>query len=146
VNTIADLKSEFSIGSSDKILALSSLNFDLAVYDIFGFLFAGGEVVIPIPSCVSPSDPAEMYDLGVSQRVTLWDTVPAFMEMLVRLPSFLRLIYMSGDWIPVTLPPRIIAVSDCPDLQNMSMGGDTEAAVWSNQFILGKEESGISEG
>ena len=137
VNTIADLNSEFSIGSSDKILALSSLSFDLSVYDIFGLLFAGGEVVLPNPSCVSLPDPTRSYDLVISQRVPIWDTVTTFMELLVshceflgvRLPSFLSLIYMSGDWIPVTLPPRIRAVSDCPDLQIVSMGGATEAAV-----------------
>ena len=153
MNTIDDLNSLFEVGSNDRVLALSSLSFDLSVYDIFGLLSAGGTVVIPNHSCVSPPDPSEWFDLVVSQQVTIWDTVPAFMELLVshaeftgsKLPRCLRLIYMSGDWIPVTLPNRIRAVSDNPDIRIISMGGATEAAIWSNMFELGKEGSGIPD-
>ena len=35
------LNSQFGIGASDRVLALSSLSFDLSVYDVFGMLEAG---------------------------------------------------------------------------------------------------------
>jgi hypothetical protein len=54
----------------------------------------------------------------------------------VRLPASLRLIFMSGDWIPRSLPERIRAVSDCSELRIVSMGGATEAAIWSNMYEL----------
>jgi acyl carrier protein len=54
---------------------------------------------------------------------------------------------MSGDWIPVTLPSRIRAVSDCPDIRIISMGGATEASIWSNMFELENTSSGgVPEG
>ena len=36
-----DLNERFDVGASDRVLALSSLSFDLSVYDIFGMLAAG---------------------------------------------------------------------------------------------------------
>jgi non-ribosomal peptide synthetase component F len=52
VNTILDLNDRFGVGPQDRILALSRLNFDLSVYDIFGLLAAGGTVVMPDPELV----------------------------------------------------------------------------------------------
>jgi amino acid adenylation domain-containing protein len=151
MNTIADLNEKFEVTSKDKVLALSSLGFDLSVYDIFGLLGVGGAVVIPPPSSISPPDPSVWMQLVVSEQITVWNTVPAFMELMVslaecsniRLPACLRLIFMSGDWIPVSLPARIRAVSDCPNLRIISMGGATEAAIWSNIFELGSTGTGI---
>jgi pyochelin synthetase len=45
VNTILDINRRFQVGPTDRVLALSSLNFDLSVYDIFGTLAAGGTIV-----------------------------------------------------------------------------------------------------
>jgi amino acid adenylation domain-containing protein len=154
MNTIYDLNDHFEVTSADKILGLSSLSFDLSVYDIFGMLASGGCLVLPAASTVSPPDPAEWYNIVVSEGVTIWNTVPAFMELLVthleiigsRLPDCLRLIYMSGDWIPINLPSRIRAVSDRKDLKIISMGGATEASIWSNIFEIEAEGSGIPEG
>ncbi|MEO1375821.1 MAG: amino acid adenylation domain-containing protein, partial [Cyanobacteria bacterium J06635_10] len=36
VNTIVDINQRFEIGNKDRVLAISALNFDLSVYDIFG--------------------------------------------------------------------------------------------------------------
>jgi amino acid adenylation domain-containing protein len=154
MNTIADLNERFSVTPKDKVLALSSLGFDLSVYDIFGLLSAGGTVIMPPANSVSPPDPQVWLQLIIQQQVTIWNAVPAFMELLVsfaecshnRLPPCLRLIFMSGDWIPVTLPSRIRALSDCKDLRIISMGGATEAAIWSNIFELGTEGTGIPDG
>ncbi|MGA7306151.1 MAG: AMP-binding protein, partial [Rhodothermales bacterium] len=46
VNTIRDVNRRFDIGPSDRVLALSSLSFDLSVYDVFGTLAAGGSIIL----------------------------------------------------------------------------------------------------
>jgi acyl-coenzyme A synthetase/AMP-(fatty) acid ligase/acyl carrier protein len=46
-----------------------------------------------------------------------------------RLPRSLRLVLLSGDWIPVGLPDRIRALVDRAEV--CSLGGATEAAIWS---------------
>jgi amino acid adenylation domain-containing protein len=133
LNTVIDINQRFQLGPADRVLALSALNFDLSVYDIFGTLGAGGTIVIPQAS----NDPEHWADLVERAGVTIWNSVPALMEMFVeylatgtqRPPASLRLVMMSGDWIPVTLPDRIRALwHTC---QVISMGGATEASIWS---------------
>jgi amino acid adenylation domain-containing protein len=137
VNTILDINHRWHVGPTDRVFALSSLGFDLSVYDIFGLLAAGGAIVLPAPD--TERAPWEWTDPLDRHQVTVWNSVPALMEMLVeysngrrlRLPDSLRLVLMSGDWIPVTLPDRIRALST-PDIMLIGMGGATEAAIWSN--------------
>ncbi|HLO52432.1 MAG TPA: AMP-binding protein, partial [Kamptonema sp.] len=116
VNTLIDINNRFEVEPGDRVLALSSLSFDLSVYDIFGLLAAGGTVVIPQPTA-SP-DPGHWIDLIAQAQVTIWNSAPALMQMLVdyatahsnTLSSSLRLVLLSGDWIPPTLPDRIKAL------------------------------------
>ncbi|MBV9464064.1 MAG: amino acid adenylation domain-containing protein, partial [Verrucomicrobiae bacterium] len=134
-NTVVDINQRVEAGREDRVLALSALNFDLSVYDLFGLLAAGGAIVIPDPG--SLRDPASWLRLIENEKITLWNTVPALMEMLVsyaetrseRLPDSLRAIMLSGDWIPVTLPARIRA--QLPNARQISLGGATEASIWS---------------
>src|SRR5262249_33922245 len=44
-------------------------------------------------------------------------------------PESLRLVLLSGDWIPVDLPERVRALA--PRARLVSLGGATEAAIWS---------------
>lgn len=135
VNTIVDINQRFGVGPNDRVIALSSLSFDLSVYDIFGTLAAGGTIVISKASAVS--DPAHWAELIVREKVTIWNSVPALMEMFVEyvanrpevLPRSLRLILLSGDWIPVTLPDQIKGLAK--GIQVMCLGGATEASIWS---------------
>ncbi|SEN04609.1 amino acid adenylation domain-containing protein [Stigmatella aurantiaca] len=146
VNTLLDMNERFNVGPQDRILALSSLSFDLSVYDIFGALAAGGAIVMPEPG--TSRDPARWQALLEKTGVTIWNSVPALMDMLVeysegsglRLPDSLRLVLMSGDWIPVTLPGRIRALSKNVEL--ISLGGATEASIWSILYRIGDVGAG----
>ncbi|HZF07303.1 MAG TPA: amino acid adenylation domain-containing protein [Thermoanaerobaculia bacterium] len=145
VNTVVDINRRFGIGPSDRILALSSLSFDLSVYDLFGVLAAGGTIVIPAAG--TSRDPLHWEELMRREGVTLWNSVPALMEMLVEhlsgagrsLPSGLRLVMMSGDWLPLTLPHRIRALSaQAAPVEVISLGGATEASIWSILHPIGE--------
>ncbi|HEX7183847.1 MAG TPA: amino acid adenylation domain-containing protein, partial [Thermoanaerobaculia bacterium] len=135
LNTIMDVNRRFGVGASDRILALSSLSFDLSVYDVFGLLAAGGAVVVP--DAGTTRDPSHWAELAARAGVTVWNSVPALMEMLVEYRSGianapvmpLRLALLSGDWIPVRLPERIR--SQFPGSRVISLGGATEASIWS---------------
>lgn len=134
-NTIEDLNERFGITAHDRVLALSSFGFDLSVYDVFGTLAAGGTIVLPTDAQVR--DPAAWAGLIRRHKVTLWNTVPALMEMMVTYAeasadnalASLRLVWLSGDWIPVKLPDRIRQLNS--EAQIISMGGATEASIWS---------------
>lgn len=135
VNTILDVNHRFALGPKDAVLAVSSLSFDLSVFDIFGLLAAGGKVIVPEPG--TSRDAERWVELLHREGVTLWNTVPALFEMLVEhvsgrpdlLTPPLRLALLSGDWIPLSLPDR--ARQALPGIQVVSLGGATEASIWS---------------
>ncbi|MEL6929704.1 MAG: amino acid adenylation domain-containing protein, partial [Cyanobacteria bacterium J06600_6] len=147
VNTILDINRRFEIRESDRLLALSSLSFDLSVYDIFGTLAAGGTIIIP--DADADKDAVEWRRLIERHQITIWNSVPALMEMLVESRgdsdappganplgriaptdnNSLRLVMLSGDWIEIGLRDRII--NNYPQAKVISLGGATEASIWS---------------
>ena len=142
VNTIRDINERFRVEPTDRVLALSALGFDLSVYDIFGLLARGGAIVVPDPDLLR--DAGYLADLIVRERVTLWNSVPSYCALLVRerarigrisVIEPLRLVLLSGDWIPVTLPDRIRKLA--PGAQVISLGGATEASIWSIWYPIG---------
>lgn len=144
VNTVADLNARFDVTEKDVVLGVANLNFDLSVYDIFGTFAAGGTLVLPDES--SRSDPGHWADLMFAHDVTLWNSVPAQLHMLLtflegeapleKAPG-LRVAMLSGDWIPPALPATLR--SYCPDILVMSLGGATEAAIWSIGYEIPRD-------
>src|SRR5205085_3111618 len=134
-NTILDINRRFDLRPEDRVFAISNLGFDLSVYDVFGTLAFGGTIVMP--ETAAARDPERWAELMRRERVTVWNSVPALMEMLVAhasgrnepLAESLRLVLLSGDWVPVTLPDRIREL--CREAQVISLGGATEASIWS---------------
>jgi natural product biosynthesis luciferase-like monooxygenase protein/amino acid adenylation domain-containing protein len=133
VNTLADLIDRFAI-REPRIFGLSRLHFDLAVFDLFGAWLADGVVIHPQPH--EARDPEAWARTISTERVTVWNSVPALALMLVehlegrgqRLET-LQLALLSGDWIPLDLPDRLRAVA--PNCRIVSLGGATEGSIWS---------------
>lgn len=145
-NTILHVNRMWQVGAQDRVLALSSLNFDLSVYDIFGLLGVGGTLVIP--DWRKGHDPAHWQDLMARHGVTLWNSAPQLMHLLMDAAdahsgtrggshdngqsgatAVLRTVLLSGDFIPVELPDRVR--QRFPRAQVISLGGATEASIWS---------------
>ena len=138
-NVVVHTNQRFNVTSQDRILALTALNHDLSVYDIFGILSAGGAMVLPDASAVKY--PRHWVDLMVREGVTLWNSVPAMMEMLVdyandAIFNSLRLVILGGDWLPISLPDRIKSLA--PNTQTLSIGGPTETTIWNICYLIDK--------
>ncbi|MBA4259966.1 MAG: hypothetical protein C0446_12440 [Chitinophaga sp.] len=134
VNTIVAVNKRFQINSSDKILALSELAFDLSVYDIFGVLGAAGTVIFPDQERIK--EPSHWYELIITHKITLWNTVPQLMQLLAGYAADrgkslapLRTILLSGDWIPLQLPVQLKPL--IANAAITSLGGATEGSIWS---------------
>jgi amino acid adenylation domain-containing protein len=144
-NTCADILQRFGIGAEDRVLAISSLSFDLSIFDIFGMLSCGGALVIPEPFV--NADPAAWGRLARQGGVTVWNSVPALMQIYAaacergeadRAP--LRVIMMSGDWIPVPLLSGLETL--WPEAAVHSLGGATEASIWSITYPVAQVDPG----
>ncbi|MEU5364175.1 amino acid adenylation domain-containing protein [Streptomyces sp. NPDC005925] len=139
-NTVQDINQRFRVGPDDRVLALSSLSFDLSVYDIFGTLAAGAALIMPAPG--RAHDPEHWSALVAEHGVTIWNSVPALMGVWLDAPaaevteSTVRLVLLSGDRIPVALPDAVRAAH--PRAQVISLGGATEASVWSVVHPIGE--------
>jgi amino acid adenylation domain-containing protein len=134
LNTIFDLNARLSVTAADRVLGISSYTFDLSIYDLFGLLAAGGALVICPQS--DTRDPQAWSRLIERHQITVWNSVPALAEMLIEgydaaAPALasIRLVMMSGDWIPLTLPSKLKLVM--PQTEQLSLGGATEASIWS---------------
>ncbi|MEZ4360184.1 MAG: amino acid adenylation domain-containing protein [Kofleriaceae bacterium] len=140
LNTCRDINDRYGVTAEDAVLALSALHFDLSVYDLFGVLGAGGRVVYPERS--REKDPEHWIALVRQHGVTVWNSVPELMNMMVECNALLcqvelpllRLAMLSGDWVPVTLPAKVRACA--PHAEVVSLGGATEASIWSIAYDI----------
>ncbi|WP_337824420.1 non-ribosomal peptide synthetase [Amycolatopsis sp. A1MSW2902] len=136
--TVAAVLDRCALGAEDRVLALSALDFDLSVFDLFGLLGIGGAVVLPAEH--ERRDAARWAELAGEHGVTVWNTVPMLLEMLLAtgqgtLPASLRWALVSGDHVPADLPGRVRA-GGC---RLLALGGATEASIWSNAFEAGAD-------
>ncbi|MCH8614046.1 amino acid adenylation domain-containing protein [Arsenicicoccus dermatophilus] len=138
-NTLDDLRLRHGFTADDVMLAVSGIDFDLSVHDIFGTFAAGARLIM-----VEDAERRDPFAWSRSVRehgVTVWNTVPMLLEMLLAaagpLPS-LRVLLVSGDWIPLDLPARSRELA--PASRFVAMGGATEAAIWSNEYVVESDE------
>jgi amino acid adenylation domain-containing protein len=145
INLISWVNRFVGVTAADRLFFVTSMCFDLSVYDIFGMLAAGGCVDI-VPGC-KMKDPEELARYLSDRPVTFWDSAPAafgylapFLEANGRsvAQSSLRTVFLSGDWIPLSMPDRIHELF--PSVRIVALGGATEAAVWSNYFVVDRVE------
>lgn len=137
INRMTDVIERFGVKPQDKVLALTALHHDLSVFDTIGVLLAGATIVIPEQSL--RKDPHGWASLVAEHGITIWNSVPAFFEMLVEgLANYeaeakqkfasIRLILLAGDWIPLNLPTRWRKLNE--HSRFISLGGPTETTVW----------------
>ncbi|SDR53170.1 dihydroaeruginoic acid synthetase [Burkholderia orbicola] len=135
INTIDAIDALLGVRADDRLLAVSALDFDLSVYDLFGALGAGAQLVLPTQD--EARDAARWIELIAQHRVTLWNSAPALLEMALAVPAAsgacrsVRAALLSGDWIALDLPARLR--ERCGDACAFhALGGATEAGIWSN--------------
>ena len=87
------------MNENDRIIGISSMCFDLSVYDIFGALSTGAMLIM----IRDPRDMQELIRTVERRGITIWNTVPAIMDLALdqvgshfEYPS-LRLVLHSGD-------------------------------------------------
>ncbi|OXZ30879.1 hypothetical protein B9N55_09465, partial [Finegoldia magna] len=156
MNTVIDINQKFGVNKEDNIIGLSSMCFDLSVYDIFGSLSTGATLV-EIPDIHDMNYISEIIE---KEDITIWNSVPAVIDMLiihndaqnnyvetgsediieVKLwGDSLRLVLLSGDWIPVSLPDKIKEQYENAEI--ISLGGATEASIWSIYYPIEKVDT-----
>lgn len=128
------------IGPDDVLLFTTSFSFDLSVFDTLGIWAIGGAV--RVASRDELDEPADLVEVLAEEDITLWDSAPAALQMLLPflelhdgpVSSTLRRVILSGDWVPLTIRDQIRPAFPRADV--LALGGATECTIWSNSYSL----------
>lgn len=134
-NTIDGINERFCVNNGSTFLGLSKLAFDLSIYDIFGCFDVGGTLVLPNET--KAKNPEHWIELVELYNIQIWNSVPALFKMYLdtmkeenKIPNkSINIVFLSGDVIERNIP--VLAKSFLKDYKMISLGGATEAAIWS---------------
>ena len=134
MNTVEFIARHFEIGPADRCLALSTLEGDISVMDIFVTLRTGGSIVVVDET--QRRDPDAWARLIDTHQVTVLHFMPGWLEMLIEVGhgrlSSVRVIPTGGDWVRPEVARRLRA--EAPSLRFAGLGGATETPVHNTIF------------
>ncbi len=134
MNTVEFIGRHFEIGPADRCLALSTLEGDISVMDVFVTLRTGGSIVVVDEA--QRRDPDAWARLIDTHHVTVLHFMPGWLEMLIEVGrgrlSSVRVIPTGGDWVRPEVVRRLRA--EAPNLRFAGLGGATETPVHNTIF------------
>ncbi|WP_309227834.1 MULTISPECIES: amino acid adenylation domain-containing protein [unclassified Mycolicibacterium] len=152
MNTIEFINDHFGIGPADRCLALSHLECDLSVIDVFGTMRSGGSMVVVDEE--QRRDPDVWVKLIDEDRVSVLHFLTGWLEMLVTAGasgpaggarpgslSSLRVVPTGGDWVRPEMVRALRAAS--PRVRFAGLGGATETAVHNTIFEVGFDQDAL---
>lgn len=134
LNSIYFTNKKFDVSEKDTLIALTNYAHDMSMYDIFGGIYAGASVAVPKEE--KSKDPEHWLLLIRKYNVTIWNSVPAIIQMMVEyydgiVPEEMkniRLIISGGDYLKVKLAETL--KNNIQDLKLINVGGPTETTLW----------------
>lgn len=136
VNLVQWILGKYRLGPGDIGLQVVSFSFDLSVFDVAGILSSGA--ALRLIEDARLAEPSEVATVLETEPVTFWNSAPAALGWVLPFAQpgrgRLRLVFLSGDWIPLTMPENVRAFA--PAAVPVSLGGATETTVWSNDYRI----------
>ncbi|HEX8350320.1 MAG TPA: non-ribosomal peptide synthetase, partial [Hymenobacter sp.] len=143
VNFLCSMRQEPGISAADKLLAITTVSFDIAGLELFLPLLNGAIVLLADAATVK--DGKLLLELIKREKVTILQATPATWRMLLdsgwtnKLP--LKAL-CGGEALPAELAERLIA--KCESVWNMY--GPTETTIWSSVKHVLSAETPITVG
>jgi len=126
----------FSAEELSGVLASTSINFDLSVFELFVPLTSGGTVILAPDALALPSLPA-------ASEVTLVNTVPSALGALLLdggLPPSVRTVNLAGERLPGDLVRRAYERTGVERVLNLY--GPSEDTTYSTGCVVSRGETG----
>jgi amino acid adenylation domain-containing protein len=128
INLLAAMREKPGFGAEDRLLAVTTLSFDIAALELFLPLTTGGELILA-PRSVA-ADPRQLAELIEEARPTVMQATPATWRALVEAgwpgASGLRIL-CGGEAFPRDLAEALLARAG----EVWNMYGPTETTIWS---------------
>ncbi|KAA0111463.1 non-ribosomal peptide synthetase [Mycolicibacterium sp. P1-5] len=128
MNTVEFITGHFALGPQDRCLALSTLECDISVLDVFATLATGGAIVVVDEE--HRRDPDHWVRLIERHRVTVLHFLPGWLAMLLDVAGPLptvRVVPTGGDWVTPAMARQLRARA--PGVRFAGLGGATETAI-----------------
>ncbi len=143
VNFLASMAREPGLADSDRLVAVTTLSFDIAVLELLLPLTVGAQVILASREQVL--DGRALLELLRASDATVMQATPSLWRMLIDAgwqgaPGFKALV--GGEALPVELAQQLR--TRCTEVWNMY--GPTETTVWSTCWKLDDLQHGISIG
>jgi amino acid adenylation domain-containing protein len=134
----------FDLSDDERVISVTNFCHDMALFDTLGLFLRGGAVVLPDEH--QSKEPRHWLKLMQRYDVSLWNSVPALLEMLllhlrqVNEPErlTLRRVLLGGDWIQPSLVSALWSL--CPDTRVFSVGGPSETTIWNISHEMNKKD------
>ncbi len=118
------------------VLASTSLNFDLSVFELFVTLSSGGQLILA-------DNALHLATLAAADEVTLINTVPSAMAELLRIgavPDSVQTVNLAGEALPTSLVQQIYEQTRTRQVWNLY--GPSEDTTYSTAALIEKNQSG----
>jgi amino acid adenylation domain-containing protein/non-ribosomal peptide synthase protein (TIGR01720 family) len=125
----------YPLTESDRVLQITSLNFDVSVCEIFGALCSGAQLYLAAPE--GHKDVPYIISSIAEQGITFINLVPSMLQVLIEDSGFescktLSRVYCGGEAMPPRLKERFFARSSA---RLVNLYGPTEATVDTTYWI-----------
>ncbi len=125
-------------------IAVTSIAHDLSLFDTLGLLMYQGTVVVPTDK--KRKEPSHWAELMEKYHVSVWNSVPAFMEMFTlvdknvaeKAAKNLKTVMLGGDWVRPVLVRKIQEIA--PNASVISIGGPSETTLWNIYHKVKKDD------
>jgi len=138
-NLLDDFAHETGFGATDRLLALTSLSFDIAGLELWLPLLTGATLVIGPPGI--GGDPERLHELLSDEEITVVQATPATWKLYTSAtraaPRALRQIWSGGEHLPHSLAQALTALG--PEVHNLY--GPTETTIWSTRSVLRRSDT-----
>ncbi|QBI54649.1 non-ribosomal peptide synthetase [Streptomonospora litoralis] len=128
VNFLADMGGRFPLGAGERLLAVTTVGFDISALELYLPLLAGASVVVADRDAVR--DPAALADLLAASGASIMQATPTLWRALVEerpeAVAGLRVL-VGGE----ALPERLAASLAERAVEVVNLYGPTETTIWS---------------
>ena len=143
LNFLGAMAHEPGISASDRLLAVTSLSFDIAGLELWGPAVNGGMVVLA--SREMATDGAQLIDALTTEAITVMQATPATWQLLIAQgwsgTAGLRIL-CGGEQLSQDLATQLVALGE----HIWNLYGPTETTVWSTSCELAHGDARVSIG
>ncbi|ASJ53861.1 hypothetical protein BP422_10085 [Brevibacillus formosus] len=151
INYLLWSQQQFRLGPAHNMMLVTSISFDISVFEMFGCLASGATLHIVSPERLR--DPALLFSYLAENRINVWHSVPTLISQFILgfaqqdgqqlscLQQFETILIGGEAWSPM-LAKEIR--SYFPNAKLYNMYGPTEATIWATCYEVESDLKGKS--